>query len=102
MALAGFQFLEITKSPFADPEPLKLVRCCLKRFGAEHVQKPRRVLIKTDIQNCRRVLLKGFRTWAHRLYDQTVSKTIRFRHDLIIQNAIEIIDSHSLGGLGQK
>jgi hypothetical protein len=66
MALAGFQFLEITKSPFADPEPLKLVRCCLKRFGAEHVQKPRRVLIKTDIQNFRRVLLKGFRTWAHR------------------------------------
>ena len=44
----------------------------LKGLRAEHVQNPRRVL------------LKGIRTWAHPLYDQKVFKTERFRHDFVM------------------
>ena len=65
-----------------------LVGCCLKGFGAAHAQTLRKVLLKglraEHVQNPRRVLLKGLRTWAHRLCDQKVIKTERFRHDFVM------------------
>ena len=46
--------------------------CCLERFVPEHVQNPRRVL------------LRGVRMWARPLYDEKVFKTDRFQHDFVM------------------